>query len=99
MGTPLRVLIIEDSEHDMLLVMRELKRGGYAPSYERVDTPEAMTSALDRQACDVILCDHGMPRFDALGALRLVTERGLDVPFIIVSGSIGEMVVAEAMRS
>src|SRR5688500_18730094 len=99
MGTPLRVLMIEDSEHDSLLAMRELKRGGYAPTFERADTPEAMASALDRQECDIILCDHGMPRFDALAALRLVTERGLDVPFIIASGSIGEVVVATAMRS
>lgn len=99
MATPLRVLVVDDSEDDAKLMVRELKRGGYAPSYERVDTPEAMSSALDRQEFDVILSDHGMPRFDVHGALRIVQERELDVPFIIVSGNIGEMVVAAAMRS
>lgn len=99
MATPLRVLVVDDSENDAMLIVRELKRGGYAPSHERVDTPEAMTSALERQEFDVVLSDHGMPRFDVHGALRVVKERGLDLPFIIVSGNIGEMVVAAAMRA
>lgn len=99
MPTPLRVLIIEDSENDMLLIVRELKRGGYAPSYERVETAEALQAALDKQAYEIVLSDHSMPRFDSLKALGVLTERGLDLPFIIVSGSVGETVVAAAMRS
>jgi PAS domain S-box-containing protein len=99
MATPLRVLVIEDSENDMLLIVRELKRGGYAPSHERVETPEGLKAALDQHEYDIVLSDHGLPRFDALMALSMITERGLDVPFIIVSGSVGETVVAAAMRS
>lgn len=99
MGAPLRVLVIDDSEHDALLIVRELKRGGFAPSFERVDTAEGMHRVLERKEFDVILSDHGMPRFDAHAALAIARERGLDVPFIIVSGSIGEMVVAAAMRA
>lgn len=99
MSTALRVLLVEDSEQDARLILRELKRGGYDPSHERVHTPEAMAEALSRQAHDVVLCDHSMPRFDSLAALRMITERGLDLPFIIVSGSIGESIVAEVMRA
>jgi len=98
MGTPLRVLMVEDSEPDLFLIMREIKRGGYAPSHRRVDTPEAMNAALEQQEFDIVISDHGMPRFNALAALHLLRERGLDLPFIIVSGTIGEAVVAAAMR-
>jgi PAS domain S-box-containing protein len=99
MSAPLRVLVIDDSESDALLIVRELKRGGFAPSWERVDTAEAMRSVLARKEFDVILSDHGMPRFDAHAALAIAKELCLDVPFIIVSGNIGETVVAAAMRS
>ncbi|WP_437972106.1 PAS domain-containing protein [Sorangium sp. So ce260] len=99
MSTPLRVLLVEDSEQDARLILRELKRGSYDPSLERVHTPEGMTEALSGQAYDVVLCDHSMPRFDSLAALRMIKERGLELPFIIVSGSIGETIVAEVMRS
>lgn len=99
MSTLLRVLLVEDSEQDARLVLRELKRGSYEPSHERVHTPEGMAEALSRQAYDVVLCDHSMPRFDSLAALRMVKERGIELPFIIVSGSIGETIVAEVMRS
>ncbi|WP_437760742.1 PAS domain-containing protein [Sorangium sp. So ce1389] len=99
MSTPLRVLLVEDSEQDARLILRELKRGSYEPSHERAHTPEGLSAALERQAYDVVLCDHSMPRFDSLSALRMVKERGLDLPFIIVSGSIGEMIVAEVMRA
>ncbi|XXY50101.1 PAS domain-containing protein [Sorangium sp. So ce269] len=99
MSTPLRVLLVEDSEQDARLILRELKRGSYEPSHERAHTPEGMSAALERQEYDVVLCDHSMPRFDSLSALRMVKERGLDLPFIIVSGSIGEMIVADVMRA
>ncbi|AUX23265.1 uncharacterized protein SOCEGT47_037880 [Sorangium cellulosum] len=99
MDTPLRVLLVEDSELDARLILRELKRGGYGPSHERVHTPEGMADILARQAYDVVLCDHSMPRFDSLSALRILKERGLDLPFILVSGSIGETIVAEVMRA
>ena len=90
MGIPLRVLIIEDSENDALLVVRTLQKGGFDPVYERVDTADAMIAAIGREAWDVILCDYNLPHFGGLAALKLYREKGLDVPFIIVSGTIGE---------
>ncbi|HLF86420.1 MAG TPA: hypothetical protein VI584_05005, partial [Nitrospiria bacterium] len=68
MGIPLRVLIVEDSEDDKELVLRELRRGGYDPVYERVDTSEAMGMALDQQTWDIIISDYSMPNFNAPSA-------------------------------
>ena len=90
MSKPLRVLIVEDSEDDTALLLRELQNGGYAPTVERVDTPEAMSAALDQQKWELVLADWSMPRFSGLTALDLVKHKGLDLPFIIVSGTIGE---------
>jgi len=98
MGIPLRVLIVEDSEDDVLLLIRELRHGGYAPIFERVETSEAMTAALEKQTWDLILADYSMPHFSGLEALKLFKASGLDLPFIIVSGSIGEDVAVEAMK-
>jgi two-component system cell cycle sensor histidine kinase/response regulator CckA len=99
MGTPLQVLIVEDSEDDAFLLVRELRRSGYDPNFERVDTPEAMAAALEKQSWDVILSDYVMPRFDGLAALKLLQRTGLDIPFIIVSGSIGEDTAVAAMKA
>ena len=98
MGTPLRVLIVEDSEEDTLLIVRELKRGGFNPIHERVETAEGMKAALSTKTWDLILADYSMPHFSGLEALKLSKENGLDLPFIIVSGSIGEDVAVEAMK-
>jgi PAS domain S-box-containing protein len=98
-GIPLRVLIVEDSEDDVLLLLRELRRGGYDPTHVRVDTRDAMRAALDRQAWDSILCDYAMPHFSAPKALSLLQETRLDLPFIIVSGTIGEDVAVTAMKA
>jgi two-component system cell cycle sensor histidine kinase/response regulator CckA len=99
MGTPLRVLIVEDSEEDTLLIVRELKRGGFDPTFERVETPEAMKTALEKQTWDLILADYSMPHFSGLDALKLLQKCGLDIPFIIVSGSIGEDTAVAAMKA
>lgn len=99
MGIPLRVLIIEDSEDDALLMVRQLRKGGYEPVYDLVATAEAMAASLDRQEWDIIIADYNMPHFSGLAALHLMKERGLDLPFIIVSGVIGEETAVEAMRS
>jgi len=99
MGIPLRVLIIEDSEDDTELLVRELRRGGYDPTYERVDTPETMKAALDRQAWDIVFADYTMPYFRGTDALKLLKEKGLDLPFIFVSGTIGEDLAVEAMKA
>lgn len=98
MQRSLGVLIVEDSEDDALLLLRELRRGGYEVTTERVDTAAAMKSALARGRWDVVIADHSMPQFSALAALQVLKESGLDLPFIIVSGAIGEDVAVEAMR-
>jgi len=99
MGTPLHVLIVEDSEDDAVLLISELRRGGYEPTLERVDTPEAMNAALGGQTWDIVLCDYAMPRFSMPAALTIVQEKGLDIPFIIVSGAIGEEAAVAAVRA
>jgi signal transduction histidine kinase len=99
MSIPLRVLIVEDSEDGAIWGMRALRQGGYEPAFERVDTPEAFTAALARQSWDVIIADYSMPNFSGLKALKLLVESGHDVPFIIVSGAIGEDVAVSAMKA
>ena len=95
--TPLRVLVIEDQENDAQLLIGELNRLSYEVTWERVQTRDAMRAALDR-AWDVIVSDYSLPQFDALAALQMVRERKLDVPFIIVSGTISEEEAVESMR-
>src|SRR5256884_1953048 len=99
MRVPLRVLIAEDSEDDARLLLRELHHAGYQPTHERVDTPAAMTSALDRHAWDLVIGDYSMPAFSGPAALALLRARDLDTPFIFVSGTIGEDVAVEAMKA
>ena len=88
MNKPIRVLIVEDSEDDTLLLVRHLKKEGYNPTYNQVDTAEAMSDAIEKQTWDVILCDNAMPGFSAFEAFDLYKEKMLDLPFIIVSGAI-----------
>ena len=88
MNKPIRVLIVEDSEDDTLLLVRQLKKEGYNPTYNQVDTAEAMSNAFEKQTWDVILCDNSMPGFSAFEAFDLYKEKRLDLPFIIVSGAI-----------
>ena len=99
MKKPIRVLIIEDSEDDVLIVGRELRRAGYEPVLERVETMASMRAALQTKEWDVILCDYLMPTFNAPQALNLYNEMNLDIPFIIVSGSIGEDEGVQAMKA
>lgn len=90
MPTPLRVLLVEDSEDDALLLTRALKKNGYEPKGERVQTAREMSRALDGAPWDIILCDYHMPAFSGLEAIDLLKNTGLDIPLIIVSGAIGE---------
>ena len=99
MSTPLRVLVVEDSEDDALLLARELQRGGYDVTFERVDTSAGMSAALDEQTWDAVLADYAMPHFNVPAALALLKERELDLPFIIVSGAVGEEAAVAALHA
>ena len=77
MSKPLRILIVEDSEDDTLLLLYELQRGDYNPTFERVDSPAAMSAALDGRGWDLVVADFSMPRFNALAALELLRKKGL----------------------
>ncbi|MDY7228254.1 response regulator [Hyalangium rubrum] len=96
---PLRLLLVEDSEDDAMALLRELRRSGYDVSHTRVETREGLERALGAGAWDVVIADYALPRFDGLSAFSLVQQRGLDVPFIIVSGTIGEDVAVAAMKA
>ncbi|HUI25872.1 MAG TPA: ATP-binding protein [Candidatus Kryptonia bacterium] len=98
-ATPLRVLLVEDSEDDADLIIAELRRGGYAPSTHRVDESSAMAAALAEHPWDLVICDYSMPHFSAPAALRLLQESGLDLPFIVVSGNLGEDLAVQAMKA
>jgi hypothetical protein len=95
----LKVLLVEDSDHDAKLLIHELRRGGYTLLSERVETPEAMVNALEKQDWDVVIADYVMPRFSGLDALKILQDKNLDLPFIIVSGKIGEDVAVEAVKA
>ncbi|HXQ20781.1 MAG TPA: ATP-binding protein [Candidatus Acidoferrales bacterium] len=99
MSVPLRVLLIDDSEDDAALVLRELRHGGYEPTWERVDCAPALADALARQKWDLITCDYVMPSFSAPEALKLIHDRRIDVPVIIISGQVGEEVAVTAMKA
>src|SRR5438477_8082027 len=85
---PINLLLIEDSPDDAELVVMELRRGGYDPSYKRVDTAAQMREALSQRRWDMILCDYTMPNFSISAALDVAREEGLDVPIIITSATI-----------
>ncbi len=97
MGQPIRVLLVEDNPQDAEMVLHALRRSGFDPEWHRVDTEPEYLAWL-HSSPDVILSDHAMPQFDGPRALRLLKESGLEVPFISVSGTIGEEVAVEAMR-
>ena len=94
----LRILMIDDSQDDVLLIIRELKKGGYNPVYERVETAASTKEALKAKQWDIILCDYKMPDFSAPSAIALLKESNIDIPIIIISGAIGEETAVECMR-
>lgn len=99
MKAPLRVLIIEDSEFDAQMMISLLRKGGYDVTHERVETRQALQTALASRTWDVVLADYNLPDFRAPEALQLIKDSGLDIPFIIVSGGIGEDIAVAAMKS
>ncbi|MGC1106628.1 MAG: response regulator [Candidatus Acidiferrales bacterium] len=97
MGTPLKLLLIEDSEADAEMLVRAIRKGGYEINYKRVDTGEALQASL-LESWDLVISDHSMPGFSGAAALKMVREKQADVPFVFVSGTIGEDAAVDAMR-
>jgi PAS domain S-box-containing protein len=95
----LKLLLVEDSEEDAVLLLLRLRQGGYKVHCERVDTAPAMRAALRREPWDLVIADYVMPQFSGLAALELLKQQGADIPFIIVSGHIGEDTAVEAMKA
>src|SRR5690348_12030509 len=94
---PLKLLLVEDSADDAELLLAELRRGGFEPQAKRIETSEEMREALQSETWDMIVADYSMPRFSATAALRVLRSTGIDLPFIIVSGTIGEATAVAAM--
>src|ERR1700693_5213598 len=99
MKSPLCALIVEDSEEDTRFLLRDLERSDYEIAHQRVETAESLNAALDRGSWDIIFCDFTMPHFSGQTALEIVKKRDLDLPFIFVSGTLGEDVAVQAMRA
>ena len=97
MPIPLRVLFIEDSEDDAALQVRLLRQAGYEVKHQRVDSPEFLLAALEKP-WDIVISDYSMPHFRGTDALKLVRQKGVDVPFIFVSGTIGEDLAVAALK-
>ena len=95
----LRLLIVEDVEDDALLLVRELRKGGIDPDYVRVETPQELEAALDAGPWNAVIADFNLPTFNGLDALRTVQAKAGDIPFILVSGVIGEEMAVEAMKA
>jgi sigma-B regulation protein RsbU (phosphoserine phosphatase) len=96
---PIRVLVVEDSEFDARILIGTLKQGGYDPVWKRVENAQAMGDALSKESWDVVLSDYNLPEFSAPAALRLLQQTGLELPFIIISGGIGEDVAVASMKA
>ena len=99
MATPLRLLLVEDTEDDAVLLLRELRRGGYDVACRRVETPEEFSAALAAENWDLVIADYALPRFSAPAALDLFQRRQIDIPFIVVSGRVGEETAVAAMKA
>ncbi len=98
-GGPLQVIVVEDSEDDTMLVLREIRKGGYEPVFERVETAEELRDALSSRKWGLVISDFSMPYFDAISAMKIVHERDPDLPFILVSGTITEETAVNAMKA
>jgi two-component system, cell cycle sensor histidine kinase and response regulator CckA len=99
MTTTIRLLIIEDIEDDALLILRELRKGGFEPVFTIVDTEEDVAEALKAQAWDIIISDYSLPRFNGFEALRMAKNFDPDIPFILISGTIGDDIAVAAMKA
>ena len=99
MGHPLRVLLVEDSEDDALLLLNALRKGGFVPHARRVETAAVLRAALGEETWDIIIADYVLPRFSGIAAIRTARESGFDSPIIIVSGKMDKETAVEAMRA
>jgi PAS domain S-box-containing protein len=99
MAASLRLLLIEDSDDDELLLLRELRRGGWDVTHERVQTAAAMIAALERAPWDILISDYSMPQFNGLEAVAIAREKAPELPFLLISGTVGEEVAVEAMKA
>src|SRR5580704_12578807 len=99
MSKPLSVLLAEDSIDDADMILSQLRRAGFDPIHQRVDTARDMEAALRAQPWDLVISDYSMPGFNGLDALRLLRERDSDLPFILVSGTMGEETAVAAMKA
>src|SRR5690348_1680026 len=99
MSDPLRVLIVEDSVNDTFFIVRELQRGGFNVEFERVETAASMQTALETQPWDLVISDYAMPLFGGAAALALFQQQSLDIPFIVVSGVMGEELAVEMVKA
>jgi PAS domain S-box-containing protein len=99
MSQPLRVLIVEDSDNDAVLLLRTLEQAGFQPSYKQVYSVTAMQAALGQDEWDVVVSDYTMPSFSGLNALKLLQQSAIDIPFIMVSGKTGEDTAVEVMKA
>jgi PAS domain S-box-containing protein len=97
MSTPLTALIVEDSPDDAELILAELRRAGFEPKWKRVEKEPDFLAEINKQP-DIILSDYSMPRFNGLHAAQLLRQSGLDIPFILISGTVGEDIAVEAMK-
>ena len=96
---PLRLLLVEDSEDDVELMVRELRQGGFALSYKQVDSAEAMSQALAEERWDAIIADYVLPGFGAVEAFHIAKEHDSDMPFVIVSGKVADEIIVELVRA
>ncbi len=99
MTAPLRILLVEDNDDDAQLLLVRLRRAGYTPDYIRVDNADELKKALQDHDWQIVVSDYAMPGFSGLEALHILRERDRDTPFILVSGTVGEEIAVEAMRS
>jgi diguanylate cyclase (GGDEF)-like protein/PAS domain S-box-containing protein len=97
-NTAIKVLIVEDSEDDTKLVLRALRHGGFDPAYRRVQTAEELTTELANDRWDAVISDFRMPGFTGMDALRIFRSAGVDIPFILISGTMGEETAVDAMK-
>ena len=99
MSKPVKILVVEDSEDDAKLALRVLRRGGFDPTYRRVQTAAELDTALAQERWDAVISDFKMPGFTGMDALGIFRAAGLDIPFILISGTIGEATAVDAMKA